>query len=97
MEKKLQRLLLETAMTVGELREILSNFDDEQPVLIARRRCTLCHTRQVQLIQCVDEIEYGEHIEASPYSATGFAIQETETDDPIPCEADVLPIIITLS
>lgn len=68
-------------ISVGELKEILENYDDETPVAFACNYGDRCRTLQVINIHGNDSMEY---IHETAYSESGFAVTRNLDD----CDED---------
>ena len=72
--------LLDRAMTVGELKEILSHFHDDYKVLITSNYGDRGQTEQVHTFDSndIDEIDNDQELAETGYSATGVRLRSND-------------------
>lgn len=71
------------AMTVGEMIEVLQQFDEDSLVLVVSDYGDISHTQQVQEVETVDELgeRHPEELVQSGYSRSGIAVSELSAED----------------
>ena len=73
---------LKTGLTVRDLIDELSTFDEDAIVVFACDYGDICHTQQALPVSSATEIDTDEErVVGSAYSNSGLAVEELETDD----------------
>ena len=89
--------VLESTITVGELKEILDTMNDESPVVFLSNYGDYCNTLQVHPFQQdeVDTFNADYAFRVSPYSASGVAFNSDDDTTEVESSAELkLPEVV---
>ena len=70
---------LQSALTVGQLRRMLRDLEEDSPVVFVCNYGDYCNTQQALPVGDLEEAEFGD-IVSSAYSQSGLALQKCETE-----------------